>query len=99
MIKHIVLFKFKEGLPEAEKKSKLSKIKTDLEALTETVETLEKMEVGINCNPDEKYDLALTSEFQSMEALKAYAIHPEHVKAGAAIREILDERACVDYEF
>lgn len=99
MIKHIVLFKFKTDLPEAEKKQKMESIKCDLEALTKKVETLKKMEVGLNCNPDEKYDLALTSEFETMEGLKAYAVHPEHVKAGAAIREILEERACVDYEF
>jgi hypothetical protein len=99
MIKHIVLFKFKTDLPEAEKKQKMESVKCDLEALTKKVETLKKMEVGINCNPDEKYDLALTSEFETMEGLKAYAVHPEHVKAGAAIREILEERACVDYEF
>lgn len=99
MIKHIVLFKFKENLQEAEKQQKLEVIKNDLEALTSKVETLKKMEVGLNCNPEEKYDLALISEFDTMEGLKAYAVHPEHVKAGAAIREILEERACVDYEF
>ncbi|PWD99843.1 Dabb family protein [Marinilabilia rubra] len=99
MIKHIVLFKFKENLEESEKSQRLEKIKTDLEALISKVETLKKMEVGLNCNPDEKYDLALISEFDSMEGLKAYAVHPEHVKAGSSIREILVERACVDYEF
>lgn len=98
MIKHIVLFKFKEDLPTEEKKNKSEKIKTDLEALVEKVETLRKMEVGININPDEDYDLSLVSEFDDMNGLKAYAVHPDHVKAGAAIREILEERACVDYE-
>lgn len=99
MIKHIVLFKFKADLSETEKKQKMESIKSDLEALTGKVETLKKMEVGLNCNPDEKYDLALTSEFETMEGLRAYAVHPEHVKVGGVIREILDERACVDYEF
>lgn len=99
MIKHIVLFKFREDLPAAEKETKLKSIKAGLEALTSKVETLNKMEVGINANPEEEYDLALISEFNSMKDLQAYAVHPEHVKAGAAIREILEKRACVDYEF
>lgn len=98
MIKHIVLFKFNEDLPAGEKKSKLENIKADLEALIGKVETLRKMEVGLNLNPDEEYDLSLISEFDNMEGLNAYAVHPEHVKAGAAIREILEKRACVDYE-
>ena len=97
MIKHIVLFKFRENLPEQEKTQKLHSIKADLEALTEKIEPLKKMEVGINCNPDESYDLALTSEFDNMEGLQTYAQHPEHLKVGAIIREILDQRACVDY--
>jgi len=99
MIKHIVLFKFREDLPATEKETRLESIKAGLEALTDKVETLNKMEVGINANPEEEYDLALISEFNSMKDLQAYAVHPEHVKAGAAIREILEKRACVDYEF
>ncbi|WP_010664470.1 Dabb family protein [Marinilabilia salmonicolor] len=98
MIKHIVLFKFKEDLPADEKKNKSERIKADLEALVEKVETLRKMEVGININPEEEYNLSLVSEFDDMKGLKAYAVHPDHVKAGAAIREILEKRACVDYE-
>ncbi|MFO7999838.1 MAG: Dabb family protein [Marinilabilia sp.] len=98
MIKHIVLFKFREDLPEKEKTQKLEAIKADLEALTGKIESLKKMEAGINCNPAEAFDLALTSEFESMEGLKAYAEHPEHLKTAAVIREILDQRACVDYE-
>ncbi|WP_016776016.1 Dabb family protein [Anaerophaga thermohalophila] len=96
MIKHIVLFKFKENLRSEEK---LASIKEGLEALPGKIESLKKMEVGINCNPEEKYDLALTAEVGDMEGLKAYAVHPEHLKIGAVIREILEERACVDYEF
>ncbi len=98
MIKHIVLFKFRDDLPDTEKSKKMQSIKTDLEALTGKVGTLKRMEVGINSNPDESYDLALTSEFEDMEGLKAYANHPEHLKVSAVIREILDQRACVDYE-
>ncbi|WP_291855618.1 Dabb family protein [Marinilabilia sp.] len=98
MIKHIVLFKFRENLPADEKRSKLENIKADLEALTGKVETLRKMEVGLNINPEEEYDLSLVSEFDNMQGLKDYATHPEHLKAGAVIREILEKRACVDYE-
>ncbi|MDN5290369.1 MAG: hypothetical protein PWQ06_608 [Anaerophaga sp.] len=95
MIKHIVLFKFKENLRSEEK---LASIKEGLEGLPGKIESLKKIEVGFNCNPEEKYDLALTAELEDMEGLKAYAVHPEHLKVSAVIREILEERACVDYE-
>lgn len=99
MIKHVVLFKFKSDLPEAEKNEKLISIKASLEQLRNSIDELLFIEVGINSNPSEAYDLALISEFQTWDDLKAYVVHPEHQKVGTVIRQILDQRACVDYEF
>ncbi len=95
MIKHIVLFKFKEDTDE---KTDFSSIKESLENLTQFIPELKKIEVGLNSNPNEKYDLALTTEFDNWESLKIYAEHPEHLKVGAVIRKTLELRACVDYE-
>lgn len=99
MIKHVVLFKFKNPADLPEKAEKLASIKQSLEQLVNSVPELLRMEVGLNSNPNESYDLALISDFNSWDDLKAYVVHPEHQKVGAVIREILDERACVDYEF
>lgn len=99
MIKHIVLFKLKEVDGSEVHYEKLKALKDELEALLEKVETLEFIEVGINCNSNETYHLALTSEFKNMEGLEAYAVHPDHVAVGKKIRAVLDMRACVDYEF
>lgn len=99
MIKHIVMFQLKEfSTPEA-KEAKLHEIKSGLEGLMGKVPTLLSMEVGINCNAKEKYDITLVSEFETLEALEAYAIHPDHVAVGAIIRECMQARACVDYQF
>ena len=99
MIKHIVLFKFKADLPKEVRKQKLPEIKKSLEMLKSQISALGYIEAGINSNPAESYDLALISEFASWDDLKAYVVHPEHQKVSAVIREILEERACVDYEF
>ena len=98
MIKHVVLFKFKETLKNPEKETKITAIKDGLEALNGKIDTLKKIEVGISCNAKETYDMALTTEFDNMEGLSTYATHPEHLKVLALIKEILEERACVDYE-
>ncbi|SFE10026.1 Dabb family protein [Thermophagus xiamenensis] len=97
MLKHVVLFKFKESLDESTKKSRSQEIKTALESLYEKIEVLKGIEVGLNCNADEKYDLALITEFENMKDLKTYATHPEHLKVLALIKEIVEKRACVDY--
>lgn len=99
MIKHIVLFKVKETLPVEEMNEKLTEIKSDLEALMGTVDSLRFIETGINCNPKETYHLSLLAEFDDMDGLEAYATHPAHVAVGVKVRAILDQRACVDYLF
>lgn len=99
MIKHVVLFKFKTETELPEKKQKLENIKVSLEQLKESIDCLSLIEVGLNSNPSEAYDLALITEFKTWDDLKAYAAHPEHQKVATVIRSVLDQRACVDYEF
>ena len=98
MIKHIVLFKMRDDIDVQEKASELAVIKTELENLMGRVPSLRFMEVGLNCNKAEKYELALVSTFDDLEGLEAYAVHPEHVAVGKKIRAMLDMRACTDYE-
>lgn len=99
MVKHIVLFKLVEFDSPDLKQQKLNEIKLALESLPRLIPEIKFLEVGLNSNPAEKYDIALNTEFASMEDLNIYAIHPDHVKCGAIIRAVLAERACVDYIF
>ena len=99
MIKHVVLFQFKAFATEAEKVEKLKEIKLALEALPQKVSVIKSLEVGLNANPAEEYDIALDTTFSSMEDLDIYAKHPDHVAVGAIIRPVLEKRACVDFEF
>jgi len=98
MIKHIVLFKLKSFDSEEAKKNKLTEIKDGLLALNHKIDALKSIEVGINCNPNEEFDIALTTTFDNMNQLDVYAKHPDHVAVGKIIREVLDKRSCVDFE-
>ena len=98
MIKHIVLFKMREDIDVDYKEKELTVIKGELEALMGKVPSLRSMEVGINCNKAEKFELALVSTFDDLAGLEAYAVHPDHVAVGKKIRAMLDVRACSDYE-
>jgi heme-degrading monooxygenase HmoA len=44
------------------------------------------------------YDVVLYSEFESKEALAAYAAHPTHKAVVPFIGAVRDERQCMDYE-
>ena len=98
MVKHIVLFKLKDEVPEAEKLVVMNKFKEAIEALPAKISVIRKIEVGLNMNPAEAWHIALYSEFDTLEDVKFYATHPDHVAAGKIIAEAKDSRACVDYE-
>jgi hypothetical protein len=40
----------------------------------------------------------LESEFDTLDDVKAYAVHPAHVAAGGILKDAKQDRACVDYE-
>ena len=75
------------------------KFKEALMALPEKIEVLNSMEVGINENPAESWDVVLTAIVDKMEHVAIYANHPAHVAAAGLLAGHKEARACVDYEF
>lgn len=98
MVKHIVLFKLKDEAPEAEKLEAMNSFKKAIEALPAKIAVIRKIEVGLNMNPGETWSIALYSEFDSLDDVKFYATHPDHVVAGKLLAAVKENRACVDYE-
>lgn len=95
MVKHIVAFKLKGT---AEERLELArKFKAALEALPEQIDVLKSIEVGLNENPAETWDIVLTAIVETMNDVSTYARHPAHVAAAAIIAEHKESRACVDY--
>ena len=67
--------------------------------LPAVIDCLQSMEVGINENPAEDWDVVLTAVVPTMEDVAVYANHPAHVAAAGLLAGHKDSRACVDYEF
>lgn len=100
MIRHIVMFKLKEFATPADKLAKMQEIKAGLEALINKIDILRMIRVDFNVNPEETWDLILTTELDSLEDVSVYANHPEHVAVSKGlIGPIKADRACVDYIF
>jgi hypothetical protein len=99
MIKHILLFKIKDGVEGRNKAESIAQAKAMLENLYGKIPGLINIEVGtdFSASPD-SVDMALYSEFESREALSVYATHPEHQAVLPFIRSILSERHLIDYE-
>ncbi|MDE5871769.1 MAG: Dabb family protein [Muribaculaceae bacterium] len=95
MIKHIVMFKL-HGSDELRRKI-AEDFKAALLTLPEKIECLQSMEVGINANPAEDWDVVLAAVVPTMKDVAVYAKHPAHVAAAAILGPYKEMRACVDY--
>jgi len=94
MIKHIVLFDFKDE----NKKDNIERAKEMLLALVGDVPTLKKMEVGVNFSQEERaMDLSIYTEFEDRAGLEAYAIHPKHLEVVAFIKTVVSGSKVSDY--
>lgn len=92
MVKHIVLYTLKEGI---EKETAIKTIASLLEPLVGKIPGLLHLEVR---QAYRGMDYALYSEFESREALEAYAEHPLHLEAKDHFFSWLDSRVCADYD-
>ena len=92
MVKHIVLYTFKEGV---DKDDAVKLIASVLEPLVGKIPGLTHMEIRKAFNG---MDYALYSKFESREALKNYASHPLHMEAKEHFFHLLDTRVCADYD-
>ena len=70
MVKHIVMFKLKEKIPE-----NMEHAVSTLRGLDGGIETLRFLEVGVDFKKSERsYDIVLTTHFDHQEGLAAYTV-------------------------
>lgn len=99
MVKHVILWKLKEELSDAEKVTIKANMKKELEGLKGKVPGLLDITIQIAPLATSNAEVMLDSTLESEEALKGYAVHPEHVKvADNFVRPYTQVRMCMDYE-
>lgn len=92
MVKHIVLFKVKEGEDVA------NVVKIAEEALLPLVGKIEGLNYAEIKQTFAGYDIALYCELESKEAMAFYADHPLHTEAKNKFFHLLSTRVAADYE-
>ena len=99
MVKHVILWQLKDEYSAEQKAEIKAGIKANLESLQGKIPGLLEIKVNIDPLASSNVDLMLDSSFESEEALKAYAVHPSHVKvADENVRPYTKTRACLDFE-
>ena len=97
MIQHIVMWKFAEVAEGKTRAENMNWVETRLKALVPIIPEIKKLEIGADIGgTDMSYDMVLIMEFESMEDLHTYKIHPEHQKISQYVKKIRIARATVN---
>ena len=96
VLRHIVLFAFKDSVTPAERAALLEAVR----ALRTKVPSLRSLELGENVSPAraQGYTHVLLETFDDRDGLAAYSSHPDHVPVGARIRDAASQLLAVDLE-
>lgn len=97
MVKHIIIWDFKEGFSDEENRSNAVKIKEGLEGLKGRIEGLVDIKVSIDLLDSSNGNMVLYSTFENEEALNGYQVHPEHLKVAYFVRAVTQNRKCADF--
>ncbi len=98
MVKHIVLFKIKDDIQADDKQVIMTTFRDDILALRNIISCIKDINVGFNINPDEQWDICLDSTFETLDDVRYYSKHPQHVMAAGKLKPHLCGRSCVDFE-
>ena len=96
LLRHVVLFKFKEGTT----KSQIKEVEDAFSALPSKIEQIKGYEWGLNNSPEglEKgFTHAFFLTFESEEDRAIYLPHPDHKAFGALLTPHLDDVLVIDY--
>lgn len=98
MVKHVILWTLKDEYSGAEIENIKANIKNGLEGLKSKVPGIVDIHVKVDGLSSSNCDVMLDSTFVDEEALKNYAVHPEHVEvANTYVRPYTASRNCMDY--
>ena len=76
----------------------IERLKRGFESLNGRIPGLLLLEIGVDTSGiDYACDVVLYSEFESQEALDAYATHPEHMRVRLELADLRTARHQVDY--
>ena len=98
MLKHVVMWKFKDESEGFTKRENMEKVRKSLLALKPMLPEIIEMEIGFDTGVGrDTWDMAIVMTFQDSIALERYQNHPAHKIVSAYVAKIRSDRACVDF--
>ena len=94
MLKHVVLFKFKPEVKEAD----IVELEKRLAALPSAIREIQEYVFGRDVIRSERsYDFALVSGFADLKAMERYQKHPDHLPVLDLVKRICGAVLAVDF--
>ena len=94
MLKHVVFFKFKQGIGEEE----IVDLEKSLAELPPVIPEILSYEFGRDVVRSERsYDLALVSSFKDLQSMQRYQKHPAHQIVSKKVNELCESVLAVDF--
>ena len=96
LLRHVVLFKFKDGTTKAQMKE----VEDAFSALPSKIEQIKGYEWGLNNSPeglDKGFTHTFFLTFESEEDRAIYLPHPDHKAFGAVLSPYLEDVLVIDY--
>ncbi len=97
MVKHMIIWKFKDDIEQKEKKAQ--EIKRALEGLVGKIDGLMQMHILFEKLPASSGDIMMDSTFKDEQSLAHYQSHPLHQEiANGLVRPVMAQRLSFDYQ-
>lgn len=97
MVRHIVMWNVR-GEDAGERARNIARLVESFHSLRGRIPGLLHLEIGVDSSRvDYACDVVLFSEFESQQALDAYATHPEHLRVKRELGDLRVARHQVDY--
>jgi hypothetical protein len=96
MLKHVVFMKFKAGVDALQ----IDEMSRNLGSLPGKIEEINGFEFGPDILKSERsYDFALVANFNDLDSLKRYQLHPDHIPVIQQVRSLCESILVVDFEW
>ena len=97
MIRHTIMWKFKEQVGNEDRDAIMSHVEKILSALKPIIPEIRSMRIEKDILRSQRSsDMIYITEFDSLDTLEVYRVHPEHMKVAAYIAEVQEAQAVTD---
>lgn len=102
MLRHVAMFKFKEGISDAQR----AEARDALQALKGVVPSLREMTAGLNKEhslypraPERNWDMVLVADFDDLDGLESYFAHPVMKAASDLVASVTQKEITARVQF